>query len=187
MVYKTVTLSDGLPCRVRQLGLYELDRIKTQPLGPYTYTILTVTGQVIEDTYDLSLLNEPPVMPATDNPQPGTYEWKQLQEYETYLAAIAYESKRLDGYAKYEQECKDYIIANCLSSDDGLRIVEPSDWHKIYMAALVPQVTEEGIAQMLRDTFQGFIWEVGSVRRLDSYFSRYGAYLVCQTVGNGDN
>lgn len=160
-MHKTVVLSDGEPCKVRVLGLFELDSIKAEILGPYSYSILTVTGQVIEDTYDLRALEEIPIKPANDNPEPGTTEWKQLQEYETYLAALAHEHKRIESYANHLNEVAAYILANCLDESDRQRVVEPDDWRKIQEATLVPMLTEAVLTETLARTFPGLVWQVG--------------------------
>lgn len=154
---KSVILSDGQICKVRVLGLFELDVISS-PLGPYTYSILTATGDVIEDEYIFP--EEPPKEP--DKPieecQENDYEYHQWQEYNTYQAALAYEKKRTQDYERYLREINLYILNNCLDENDRLRIIEQSDWQKIQNAAVVPQITEEAIADTLRSTFQGFIW-----------------------------
>lgn len=156
---KTVVLSDGLPCEVRQLGLFELDGMASEILGPYRYSILTATGQIIEDEYDLRALTytpQPPDMPL-DQIKPNSNEYKQQRDYDTYLAALAHEKERFKSYENYVNEIAAYIATNCVSQDDSKRLVSVDDWRRIYAAALVPQLNEEGLAQCLRQTFQSVI------------------------------
>lgn len=167
MAYKTVILSDGQPCKVRQLGLYELNGKGREVLGPYKYSLLLATGQIVEDDYDLRALDytpHPPDKPVTEV-QNGSLDWYDLQEYETYLAAQAHEKVRIESYHGYVDDIVSYILTRCLSADDANRITTPDDWDKVYQAALVPELTWEVITVMLRDTFQGVIWWAGDTRR----------------------
>lgn len=154
-----VTLSDGLPCKVRQLGLFELDNKGREVLGVYRYSLLLATGQIVDDEYDLRALDYTPTPP--DKPAneiiPNSPEWFQLQEYETYRAALAHEKLRIESYEGYVEDIAHYVLENCIAPEDRNRIVEQEDWQKVYHAALVPQLTEEGLAQCLRDTFQGYV------------------------------
>lgn len=168
-MYKTITLSDGQVCRVRQLGLFELDGVGQEILGPYRYTVLLATGQVMEDEYDVRALTftpEPPGKPAAEIVQ-GSTEWQQLREYETYLAALAHEKLRIESYEQYINDISAYILAHCVAEADRNRIVTGEDWDRVHLAALVPQLTEEGLAQCLRQTFQGQLWQVGDIGRAD--------------------
>lgn len=174
MAYKTVTLSDGQPCKVRQLGLYELNGKGREVLGPYRYSLLLATGQIVEDEYDLRALDYIPAPP--DKPvaevQNGTIDWYNLQEYETYLAALAHEKARIESYHDYVQDVIDYILANCLSADDTRRIVTPEDWDVVYQAALVPELTMEVISATLRDSFRGFLWWSADIGRPFKHLQR---------------
>lgn len=164
--YKTVTLSGGESCRVRQLSLFELDNKARQIIGPYKYSILLATGQVVESEYDLRALEAIPVKP--DKPaleiENGSPEWYQLQEYETYLAAMAHEQTRIESYEGYVNDIAEYILSRCV--EDSSVILNDDDWQKVYQAALVPQLTEEGISDTLRVTFPGYIWQPGDFGRV---------------------
>lgn len=152
-----VTLSDGKPCQVRQLGLFELDGKGREVLGVYKYQLLLATGQIVEDTYDIRALTYTPTKPETpvDQITQGLAEWQQLQDYETYVAALIHEKARTESYEGYVNDIAAYILAHCVSPDDVGRIVTVEDWNIVSAAALVPQLTEEGVAACLRDTFQG--------------------------------
>lgn len=156
----TVTLSDNLPCKVRQLALFELDGKGREVLGVYRYSILLATGQILEDEYDIRALDHIPTLPDIPIPEivPKSAEWYQLQEYETYRAALAHEKLRTESYEGYLNDIASYILENCLSQEDRLRIVDEEDWNKIIKAALVPMLSEEGLRQCLAQTFQGYIW-----------------------------
>lgn len=158
----TIILSDGLPCKIRQLGLFELDGKGREVLGVYRYSLLLATGQIVEDDYDIRALTytpTPPDKPANEI-APNSPEWYQLQDYETYRAALAHEKLRIASYEGYVNDIAAYILAHCV--DDPNRIVTAEDWNKVYQAALVPALTEEGVAACLRDTFQSYFSEYGN-------------------------
>lgn len=155
-MFKTVILSDGEPCKIHCLGLFELDGKAHEILGPYRYTLLLATGQIVEDEYVL-----PPTLPEkpdVEKPEPGSFEYSQLLEYETYQAAIAHEKLRLESAEDHARQIAQYILETCLEEIDRQRVVNDQDWRKIKQAAIVPQLTEEVLTQTLRDTFQGIIW-----------------------------
>jgi hypothetical protein len=150
-MYKEVTLSDGLPCLVRVLGLFELDAIGPDIPGPYRYSILTYSGQVYEAEYPLP--EKPPEKPEGE-PPPGTVEWKQQQEYDTYLCALAHEETRAQVVEEWLNNVATYILEHCLSPDDRLRLVDPEDYQAVYAAAPVPKLRLEDIEAALRQTFR---------------------------------
>ncbi len=164
---KTVILSDGLPCKVQQLGLFQLDNVGREVLGVYRYSLLLATGQIVTDEYDIRALTYTPTLP--DKPAneiaPNSPEWYQLQDYETYRAALAHEKLRIASYEDYVNDIAAYILASCISSEDKDRIVTVEDWDAVQLAALVSVLTEEGIAQTLRETFQSYIQEYGNLGR----------------------
>lgn len=154
------TLSDGLPCKVRQLGLFELDDKGREVLGVYRYSLLLATGQIVEDEYDIRTLDytpTPPDKPANEITH-NSPEWFQLQDFETYRAALAHEKLRVESYEGYLNDIAQYILENCLAEEDRQRIIEVEDWNKITQAALVPYLTEEGLRECLAQTFQGHLW-----------------------------
>lgn len=157
-MFKTVLLSDNQPCKVRVLGLFELSDVAPKILGPYRYSMLLATGDVVEDEYHFPAM--PPAEPETpvEECEPNSYEYSQWQEYNTFQAAMAHEKKRTESYEEYLRTVAAYIYNNCISEEDRARVIKPEDWTRIQQAATVPQLTEEVIAQTLRDTFQGFIW-----------------------------
>lgn len=164
---KTVTLSDGLPCEVRQLGLFELDEAGGELLPPFRYQILLASGIIVEDEYDLARLTEIPYPPDEKKFTKDSLEWQQQQrEYDTYTAALAHEKKRYESYEDYINLIAKYVIDNCLNSDDKIRLITPGDFQTVYAIALVPQLDAEGLARCLRQTFQSLISEYGGTRRI---------------------
>lgn len=157
-MFKTVILSDQQPCKVRVLGLFELSDAAPAPLGPYRYSLLLATGEMVEDEYIFP--KTPPVEPDRlfEECEVNSYEYYQWLEYNAYQAALAHERKRTEDHERYLREINRYILDNCLEEQDRRRVVELTDWQRIQAAAIVPQLTEEVIAQILRDTFQGVIW-----------------------------
>lgn len=180
-----VTLSDGQTCKVRQLGLFELDGVGREVLGPYRYSLLLATGQIVEDEYDIRTLTYTPTKPdiPANEIEQGSPEWYQLQDFDTYTAALAHEKLRIESYEGYVNDVARYILHNCLASEDRNRIVEPEDWDTVYTAALVPHLTESGVAETLKSTFQGFIWEYGDIRRADAVSQREGQIVGDSAVG----
>lgn len=156
-----VKLSDGLECKVRQLGLFELDGKGREVLGVYRYTLLLASGQFTEDEYDIRALTYTPTKPDIPIEQivPNSPEWYQLQDFDTYTAALAHEKLRLESYEGFVNDITQYILSHCLSSEDKDRVVTSDDWNAIYLAALVPELTIEGVASTLEHTFQGYIWQ----------------------------
>lgn len=147
---KEVVLSDGQPASIRVLGLFELDGVGPDIPGPYCYSILTYSGQVYEAEYRLP--DTPPEKPDGE-PEPGTQAWKQRQEYDTYLCALAHEEARGRAVEDWLNNCAAYILAECLDEETRRRLVEPDDYQTIYAAALVPRLTKDDVAHALAQTF----------------------------------
>ena len=156
-----VTLSDGQPCNVKRLGLFELDNKGREVLGVYRYTLLLASGQFTEDEYDVRALTYTPTRPDIPIEQivPNSPEWDQLQDFDTYTAALAHEKLRIESYEGYINDIAHYILTHCLSPDDTNRIVTADDWDKVSLAAIVPELTLQGVASTLESTFQGIIWQ----------------------------
>lgn len=186
MAFKTITLSDELPCRVRQLGLFEIDGKGREVLGPYKYTMLSATGQFIEDEYvmpqDQADIPIKPDVPK-ERVQPGTPEWDEMAAWETYQAALAWEAQRIESYEGFVGDICHYILNNCLTSEDRNRLTGPGDWDAVYSAAIVPQLTPEGVAACLRDTFYGNIQGSGDFRRDDAGSGRQRQSSSLEVVG----
>lgn len=156
-MYKEVTLSDKNTCQVRVLGLFELDVVGPAIPGPYRYQVLTYTGQVYEAEYPIP--DEPPEKPEDPEPETGSVEWRQLQDYETYLCAVAHEETRAAAVEDWLNNCAAYVVEHCLEPADRARLVEPEDYAAVYAAAVVPRLTmddiEDALSQVYRAEFAG--------------------------------
>lgn len=149
-----ITLSDGKTCKVRTLGIFELDRIDYEPLGPFTYTIKGLDGQEYEAEFDLTAFEEPPVKPDEHNLEEGSREWYDLLTWQTYQGAINHNKKIVDSVNEYYDKIIEYILENCLDEEDILRIVTEEDWELVYYVALIPQLTKDLLTYTLRQTYK---------------------------------
>ena len=155
-----VTLSDGGPCEVRTLGIFELDIVRFAFLGPFTHKIKVLGGSEKEAEYDISKYEElgRPVPQLSSKPEhelkENTQEWYEHRDALLHSAALLHNRRRLEAVSEYCDDVVAYILAESISQEDVRRIVVDSDWEKIYVAALVPQVTEELIIETLRSTYQ---------------------------------
>lgn len=153
---KVVVLSDGEQCRVRQLGLFELDGKGRDLIGPYKYTMLSVMGVFLEDEYILP--TDPadiPVKPDKPVNELTPEEKEELLAYETYLAALAHEKERIKSYEDHVGDVAEYILSACLDPADRNRVVTQEDWEKIHVAAVTEELTAEVIRDTLSNCFQG--------------------------------
>lgn len=151
-----IILSDGQPCVVRQLGLFDLDGAGPELPGPFTYKYTLLNGREIEEVYPLENITIPPVPP--DVPQEGLVEgtpnWHAMIEWQTYKAAVAYERNvRHPAISDYVLAMSSFIVHQAVGLDDVPRIQTVEDWDAIYRAAVVPQITVELLAQTFIDTF----------------------------------
>jgi len=135
---------------VRCLGLFELDAVGPAIPGPYRYQILTFTGQVYEAEYPLPA--EPPEKPDDPEPEQGSIAWRNLQDYETYLCALAHEETRAKAVEDWLNNCAAYILENCL--EDPARLVEPEDYEAVYAAATVPRLRMDDIGTALSQVYR---------------------------------
>ncbi len=151
-----VILSDGKPCSVLRLGVFDLDGVGPELPGPFIYTYKLSNGQIVEDKYDVSARSKPPEHPGIpeseideDSPQ-----WHALLEYETYKAGIAYEwNVRLPQTVQYIRELSTFIVERCLSDEDKSRIITEDDYALVYEAGIVPQVTMDLLFGSFKGTF----------------------------------
>ena len=156
---KTVTLSDGEECEVAVLPIFGLDEVAPdKEIGPFYYDF-KIGDQVVQDVYDPFRAEVPPQPPAVPRHEclPGSVGALQWEEYDTYRAAVVHWERNYTLLDKYYAETKRYILKNCLSPEDRKRVVTPEDMDAVYHAALVPQVEEGIIADVLRKSFQGAV------------------------------
>lgn len=147
-----VTLSDGQPCGVRQLGIYELDALPRPRLGMFTYTI-ELKGGPQEAEFDISAYDEPPSPPEI--PEHAVKErsepWYQWQEYHMYQAALLHRKRQLQAAGDHAAAVKDYILAECIAPEDRRRVMNAADWRAIRAAALTEELTMELLAAALHN------------------------------------
>lgn len=155
-----VTLSDGGPCEVRTLGIFELDQIRREFLGPFTFEMKILGGSTRTVEFDISKYEElgrPLPKPATvpeSELKENTPEWFEHRDWQLREAALLHNKRRIEVVSTYCDDVVDYILKKCVSEEDGWRIVTNTDWEKVYTAALVPQITEQLIIETLRGTYQ---------------------------------
>lgn len=152
---RVVTLSDGLDCEVRRLGIFELDGKGPELLGPFRYTFTLANGQEVEEEYNLYARTKPPKHPGVpeDEIVERSPEWWQLLEWQTYRAAVAHEQERLDAAAEFVEQVSTYIVEHALSPKDRDRVVTEEDWLTVTRAALVPEIKYENVADAFRKHF----------------------------------
>jgi hypothetical protein len=154
-----VILSDGEPLEVRTLGIFELDVVERQHLGPYTYPIELLGDVVKYAEWDLSkyeeLGRELPSKPKKPEHliEEDTEEWYQLRDWKRYETALWHRKEQNEAAAQFAESVCAYILENCIPREAWNRIVTEGDWEKIYIAALVPPLTMQMIIDTLRDTY----------------------------------
>lgn len=185
-----VTLSDGGSCEVRTLGIFELDRIQREFLGPFTFEMTILGGSKKEVEYDISKYEEldRPIPEKPKTPQEElvleTEEWYQFRDWQLYQAALNHNRQRLESIAAYCDDVAAYIITHCVSPEDSIRIVTAWDWERVYKIALIPPITEKMIIQTLRDSFQASFDEQEIFDALDKTKGGSGAYNALRLFEN---
>lgn len=150
-----VILSDGEPCRVRRLGIFELDGVGPALVGPFRYTLKLASGQEVEEEYDISHITKPPQHPGVpeNEIEERSPTWWALLEWQTYKAAVEHERKRIESINEYVKQVSAYIAENAISDRDRKRIVDDADWQAVYEAALVPQITLDRLQRAFKIHF----------------------------------
>jgi hypothetical protein len=177
-----VILSDGEPLVARTVGIFELDVIERQFIGPFTYPIELLGGVVRYAEWDLDKYEEKgrdlPSLPKTPKHliEEETEEWYQLRDYERLQAALYHRIQRLETAAQYYEDVLLYIFDNCMDRDDLRRIVTEDDWEKVYKVILVPQITMALIVSTLKNTFAAKFANEEIFEALDSATGGHGSY-----------
>lgn len=150
-----VRLSDGEPCDVKRLGIFDMDNVGPGLLGPFVYTFTMANGQVVEEEYDLQRFTTPPQHPGVPENEIVDHSptWYQLLEWQTYKSAILYEKKRIRSMIEYVMENSRHIVELALEEDDISRIQTDEDMLQIVEAAMVPQLTMEILADSFKRHF----------------------------------
>ena len=151
-----VYLSDGKPCEVRRLNVFDLDGVGPEVPGPFRYTYALSNGQIVDDSYDPSLRSTPPRHPGipASEIEEGSPEYWDLLEFETHKAAIAHEVRtRLPTTVDFVWAISAFVVERCVNPIDRDRLVTAEDFDAVYYAAVVPTVTRALLAQCFRDHF----------------------------------
>jgi hypothetical protein len=146
------TLPGGEVVSIRRLGLFEIDSVEKNIMGPYTYTLKLGQGKEYEVPFDLSEKREEPKTPL-NKVKEGTQVYYEWQEYLRYKEALAHHNKQLESYAAYCEKVFDYIKDTCLKVDD-YKVLTDEDWEVIYKMVLNPFVSIEEITAAMRDNFR---------------------------------
>lgn len=156
---KEVTLSDGKPCTVRILGLFELDDVAPDNApGPFYEKLEGVEGKTVSRLYVAP--DVPPEEPKRSRAEAkdDTQLFEQWAEYDTYQLYLEHRRVEAEFINKYAEDAKKAILGLCLSADDQGRVATLEDWRKIHTTALSAQLTEEDIAAVLRNNFPSQIY-----------------------------
>lgn len=148
----TVFLSDGAPCDVGRLGLYELDRIPKPSGRPYTYTVTLKAGEYEVIAPIEEWLKDPPEKPKVpeEEIEEGTGAYYALLKWARFQAALTYYRQQQAEAAAHFEAVEQYILEHCVAAEDRGRIVTHADREAVCSAALVPPLTME----LLKETLQ---------------------------------
>ena len=115
-----VILSDGKPCVVKKLGLFDLDGVGPTLVGPFTYTYTLANGQEVTDVYDIHDIKTPPSHPNVPESEivPHTPQWYALLEWQTYRAAVSHEHTRQASVATHILDVSKFIVDKCVPVGD---------------------------------------------------------------------
>ena len=149
-----VLLSDGEPCEVRVLGLFELDDLGLagEPAGPFVERI-DIGGKVIERDYVAPII--PPEEPAISRTEAekGTPDWENWLEYDLYQEYIEHKKEEARIMSQYAEDVGKYIVEECVPQEDQRRIMDQDDVRMVRWAALSAKLRKEDISAALANTF----------------------------------
>lgn len=153
---KEIILSDGRPCTVRVLGLFELDDVAPDNApGPFYEKLSGVEGKVVSRLYVPPDVPPPEPKRARPDVKKDPQLFARWAEYEIYQAYLEHRRGEAEFINNYAQEAKTAILDRCLSDEDRKRVIDLIDWRKVHTTALSAQLTEEDIAAVLRSSFPG--------------------------------
>ncbi len=161
---KEIILSDGQPCTVRVLGLFELDDVAPDNApGPFYEKLEGVEGKVVSRLYVPP--DVPPEEPkqSRDKAKQDPQLFERWLEYDVYQQYLEHRRKEAELINQYAQETKKEIMRLCVDKEDHQRITTLEDWRKIHATALSAQLTEEDIAAVLRVNFPGQVSGSGNL------------------------
>jgi hypothetical protein len=158
-MFKTVTLSDGDPCEVRVLGLYELDSVPFDDPGEFEYDYQISESQVTKKRYTLRDWDEVPKEPTKpkESCETDSYEWAMWNAYDLYQAVLQRHYEQIKASEAHAHDVGRYVIRECLAESDRGRVLTPGDLDLICAAAMVDGETMGGIEAALASTFPGLL------------------------------
>lgn len=160
---KTVTLSDGLSCEVRVLGLYELDSVPFDDPGEFQYIYQISDNQTQMKTYTLRDWTEVPEKPITlrELCEAGSYEWAQWNAFALYEAVLQRRYEQIEATERHAHDVGRYVIRECLAEGDRGRVLMPGDLEAVMGAAMIEELTLAEVGVALANTFPGLVgWSV---------------------------
>ena len=173
-----VVLSDGKECHVTTLGIFELDSIPLPNLGPFTYEMEMVTGDMKEVELDLSKFDELPEKPDIPESEivEGTPAWYKLRTWQLVQAALTHNRLRIEEAHEYAEQVLNLILDRCVVEEDVYRIKTIEDFRKISWDALVPPLSREMLANTLRTSFNATFNDEQIFDAMDSASGGMGSY-----------
>lgn len=181
--YEEVYLSDNKPFRVPRLGIFELDTVKPDPMGPFTYKI-NVLGKQHDAIFDIHAWDTPPEKPQTPKHEveENSSDWYAWNDYELYQAGVLHERRKEEQMTTFLEETATYILSKC--PDDTNRIVTGEDWKKVYETALVPPLTVQILADTLTRSYQAEFNGIDVFTALESKKEKLGRYNTIKVWEN---
>ncbi len=153
-------LSDGEIIETRTFGIFDLDNVAKDFLGPFTYQMKLLGGDVKESEYDISRYEEtgtePPKMPDTPESEivEESNDWYQMRDAQRFMAAELHNIRRLERVSGYADNAVAYILKEgVINQADISRIVTEEDWELTYISILIPQLTKKMLADSLKLTY----------------------------------
>lgn len=156
-----VRLPTGFFIQVRRLGLYELDNVRFEDLGSFTYTYELSGGKTKEAFYDISQWPEPPKAPAVPKEacDPTSMEAALWKVYDLYQSALLHRIKQVQAAELYAHDVARYILENCVKDVDRALVETAEAYEAVYQAAICPEVSiadiEAALAQTFKASFDG--------------------------------
>lgn len=148
----TIVFSNGTLADIEKLGLFELDRLKPEPMGPFTYKTT-----ILDKEYDVEFrldhwdnMPEKPDIPESEI-EPDSREADELKTWKLYQAALEHERKRKRQMVDFLNRVVEFIIER--HSDLIPHIKTQEDWEKLYEAVLVEPVTADLLTRILKETY----------------------------------
>lgn len=147
-----ITLDSGKKVNVRKLGIFELDSLRPESVGVFTYEI-EIMGVKYDAEFDINKIEVPPQKPETPEGEitKGSKEYDQLVDWKLYQAALLHEKRRQETIAHFYEAVTSYILNNCIDHSEYIKTEH--DWNTVYDHALTEPLTIDKIAEVLDKTY----------------------------------